>query len=115
MGGFGVVNTYFYKPDLYRNLMVFSGAFDLKPFVAQPDWSTDEALQKLATTNLIIFHGDADLNMPYKQQKFIHQKLKKLNPKVEIVIAEGAGHEVAPEWEKKAMEYLDKISETRVS
>jgi predicted esterase len=115
MGGFGVVNTYFYRPDLYRNLMVLSGAFDLKPFVAQPDWSTDEALRKLATTNLIIFHGDADLNMPYEQQKSIHEKLKKLNPNVEIVIAEGVGHEVAPEWEKKAMEYLDRISETRVS
>jgi predicted esterase len=115
MGGFGVVNTYFYKPDLYRNLMVFSGAFDLKPFVAQPDWSTDDALRKLATTNLIIFHGDADLNMPYEQQKSIHEKLEKMNPNVEIVIAKGAGHEVAPEWERKAMEYLDKISETRAS
>ena len=115
MGGFGVINTYFYKPDLYRNLMVFSGAFDLKPYVAQPDWSTDDALRKLTTTNLIIFHGDADLNMPYEQQKSIHEKLKKMNPNVEIVIAEGAGHEVAPEWEKKAMEYLDKISETRAN
>jgi predicted esterase len=115
MGGFGVVNTYFYKPDLFRNLMVFSGAFDLKPYVAQPDWSTDEALRKLATTHLIIFHGDADLNMPYEQQKSIHEKLKKMNSNVEIVIAEGAGHEVAPEWEKKVMEYLDRISENRVS
>jgi predicted esterase len=113
MGGFGVINTYFYKPDLYRNLMVFSGAFDLKPYVAQPDWSTNEALQKLATTNLIIFHGDADLNMPYEQQKPIHEKLEKMNPNVEIVIAKGAGHEVPPEWGKKAIEYLGKISETR--
>lgn len=110
MGGFGVVNTYFYKPDLYRNLMVLSGAFDLKPFLAQPDWSTDEALRKLATTNLIVFHGDADLNMPYEKQKSIHERLRKMNPNVEIVIAEGVGHEFAPEWEKKAMEYLDKIS-----
>lgn len=115
MGGFGVFNTYFYKPDLYRNLMVFSGAFDLKPYVAQPDWSTDEALRKLATTNLIIFHGNADLNMPYEKQKPIHEKLRRMNPNVEIMIAEGAGHEGALEWKKKAMEYLDKISELRVS
>lgn len=115
MGGFGVISTYFYKPNLYRNLMVFSGSFDLKPYVAQPNWSTDEALQRLATTNLIIFHGDADLNMPYEKQKSIHEKLKKMNPNVEIVIAKGAGHEVAPEWDKKAMKYLDKISRTLVS
>jgi predicted esterase len=110
MGGFGVINTYFYKPDLYRNLMVFSGSFDLKPYVAQPDWSTDDALRKLAATNLIIFHGEGDLNMPYEKQKSIHEKLKKMSPNVEIVIAKRAGHEVAPEWEKKALEYLDKVS-----
>jgi predicted esterase len=112
MGGFGVINTYFYQPDLYDNLMVFSGSFNLKPYIAQPDWSTDEALQQLATTNLIMFHGEADLNMPYEKQKPIHEKLKKMNPNTEIVIAEGVGHEVAPDWEKKAVMYLDRISQT---
>ncbi|MDH5634949.1 MAG: prolyl oligopeptidase family serine peptidase, partial [Candidatus Bathyarchaeota archaeon] len=109
MGGFGVLNTYFHKPDLYENLMVISGCFDLKPFIAEPDWSTDEALQKLATTNLIIFHGGADLNMPYEQQKPIHEKLKRLNPHIEIVIAKGVGHQDASEWEEKIVEYLSKV------
>ncbi len=110
MGGFGVLNTYFHRPDLYSNLMVFSGSFDLKPFVAQPDWSTDAALQKLAATNLIIFHGETDLNVPYEKQKPIHEKLRKLNPHLEIVVTEGVGHEVASEWENKAVMYLNRIS-----
>jgi predicted esterase len=108
MGGFGVINTYFFRPDLYRNLMVTCGAF--KSFVDGPDWSTDAALQKLATTNLIIFHGDADLNVPYREQKPIHERLKQLNPNVEIVIAKGVGHQEAPEWREKITEYLKKVA-----
>jgi len=109
MGGFGVLNTYFHKPDLFRNLVVVSGGFHLKPFLNEPDWSTDEALGKLATTNLIIFHGDSDLNMPYEQQKAIHAKLKHLNPKIQILIGKGIGHQEAPDWEEKMAEYLTRI------
>jgi predicted esterase len=109
MGGFGVINTYFFRPNLYRNLMVISGKFKL--YAPGPDWSTDAALKKLATTNLIIFHGDADLNVPYKEQKPIHNRLKQLNPNVEIVIAKGVGHQEAPEWKEKIVEYLNKVTE----
>jgi predicted esterase len=108
MGGFGVINTYFFRPDLYRNLMVICGAF--KSFADGPGWSTDAALPKLATTNLIIFHGDADLNVPYREQKPIHERLKQLNPNVEIVIAKGVGHQEAPEWKEKIVEYLSKVT-----
>ena len=108
MGGFGVIHTYLSEPDLYRNLMVISGSF--KPPASEPDWSTDAALQKLATANLIIFHGDADLNVPYKEQKPIHEKLKKLNPEIEMVIAEGVGHQEAPEWKEKIIDFLSKVA-----
>lgn len=67
-------------------------------------------LQKLATANLIIFHGDADRNMSYEQQKPIYDKLKRLNPNIEIVIAKGAGHQFASEWEEKIVEYLSKVA-----
>lgn len=48
--------------------------------------------------------------MPYDKQKPILDKLRNLNPHLEIVVTEGVGHEIAPEWERKAVMYLDKIA-----
>jgi predicted esterase len=94
--------------DLTMSARVISGGFKL--YAHGPDWSTDAALQKLATTNLIIFHGYADLNVSYREQKPIHERLKQLNPNVEIVIAKGVGHQEAPEWKEKIVEYLSKVT-----
>lgn len=65
-------------------------------------------MQKLATANLIIFHGDADRNMSYEQQKPIHDKLKRLNPNIEIVIAKGAGHQSHQSGKRKLWSILAK-------
>jgi predicted esterase len=110
MGGFGVLNTFFHRPDLYRNLVLLSGSMKAyEEMEVVKDFTTEESLRQLAKTNLIIFHGSEDLNVRYKELKPVHERLKELNPDIEIHVAEGVGHRQPPEWQEKMIEIFERI------
>ena len=111
MGGFGALNTFFHRPDLYRNLILVSGAmkaYDEMKIIK--DFTTPECLAELAKTNLAIFHGAEDLNVSYADLKPVHDRLMELNPELEIHVTEGVGHQQPPEWEERILKLLQEIS-----
>ena len=110
MGGLGVLGCFFKQPDLYHNLMMISAgmkAYDERNVVK--DYTTEEYLEKLATTNVVIFHGADDRNVSYADLKPVHDRLLKLNPDIEIHVAEGFGHQQPPEWEEIMMKFFKRV------
>ena len=113
MGGFGVLNTFFKRPDLYRNLMIISGDFRAyQEMEVVKEYTDDASLKELAKTNLIIFHGADDVNVRYTELKAVHEKLLELNPNIEIHIAEGFGHQMPPDWEDKMMKFFERVTKS---
>ena len=115
MGGFGVLNTFFHRPDFFRNLVLISGSMKAyEEMEVVKDFTTEESLRELAKTNLIIFHGAEDLNVNYAELKPVHDQLLKLNPEIEIHIAEGVGHQQSPDWEEKMMQFFERIDNASI-
>jgi len=113
MGSLGVLGSFFKRPNLYRNLMIVSGSMqihDERKLIV--DYTTDESLEKLAQTNLAIFHGADDLNVIYADLKPVHERLLELNPDIEIHIAEGFGHQQPPDWFKKMVKFFKRVGQT---
>ena len=73
------------------------------------DYTTEDWLKKLAQANLIIFHGADDINVNYTELKPVHERLLELNPRIEIHIAEGFGHQLSPDWEDKMMSFFERV------
>ena len=110
MGGTGVLGAYFKRPDLYHNLMIMSGDMKARDNTeVLKDYTTEDWLKKLAQANLIIFHGADDINVNYTELKPVHERLLELNPRIEIHIAEGFGHQLSPDWEDKMMSFFERV------
>ena len=58
---------------------------------------------------VIMFHGDADLTVPYRIAVDLHDKLVVTSNVCELVTIPGGGHGVPPDWKDKSRELIKKF------
>lgn len=90
MGGYGAWRLGFLNPDLFRALIIRSGAI-----VPPPELEGENVLdfiQEPVPLNILIVHGDKDQAVPVEQPRRAVERLKKLGIKHEYIEVRGAGH-----------------------
>ena len=60
---------------------------------------------------VLMFHGDADLTVPYRIAVALHDKLTATSNTCEFITIPGGGHGIPPEWKNKSRDMIQKFLE----
>jgi predicted esterase len=90
MGGYGAWRLGFLHPDLFRALIIRSGAIVPPPQVGGQN--VLDLMQEKTSLDILIVHGDKDQAVPVDQARRAVERLKKLGMDYKYIEVDGAGH-----------------------
>lgn len=90
MGGYGAWRLGFLHPDLFRALIIRSGAIVPPPEAGGQNIL--ELMREPVSLDILIIHGDRDQAVPVEQARRAVDRLKELGMDYKYIEADGAGH-----------------------
>lgn len=112
MGGYGALRIFDYKKEIFQGVAIFSGHYDLGKkfgFIDAKNYIEDNNIKAFEYANMIIYHGEEDLNCNYNEvQKFI-DKLKNVNLRLEVKISKCGHKSLTEEWYNSFKSWIETI------